>query len=92
MRRADPDTPRVLRVGEAADLLGVHDSTLRRWADEGRLPAIRFPSGVRRFRADDVEHLRAVMYEEVTQAHDLGVGEVTSVYEVGEATETQELG
>lgn len=28
----------VYRVGQAAELLGVSDDTLRRWADSGRLP------------------------------------------------------
>lgn len=33
------------RVGEAADLLGVSDDTIRRWADSGRLPTTRSDSG-----------------------------------------------
>jgi molybdopterin-binding protein len=33
------------RLREAADLLGVSDDTLRRWAESGRLPATRDASG-----------------------------------------------
>ena len=29
------------RISEAADLLGVSDDTVRRWADAGRLPTVR---------------------------------------------------
>lgn len=35
----------VFRLGEAADLLGVSDDTLRRWADQGRFPTTTHPSG-----------------------------------------------
>ena len=34
-----------LRVGEAAELLGVSDDTVRRWADQGRLRLVRAPNG-----------------------------------------------
>ncbi|MGH8869451.1 MAG: TOBE domain-containing protein [Actinomycetes bacterium] len=33
------------RISEAAELLGVSDDTVRRWADAGRLPTVRGPSG-----------------------------------------------
>ena len=33
------------RVREAAQLLGVSDDTLRRWADSGRLPTLKDTSG-----------------------------------------------
>ncbi len=35
------------RISEAADLLGVSDDTVRRWADSGRLPAVRDERGHR---------------------------------------------
>jgi excisionase family DNA binding protein len=57
----------LLQVRQAAEILGVHESTLRRWADDGRLPAVRLPSGVRRFRPEDVGKLRQGMYEAVAQ-------------------------
>jgi len=38
-----------LSLGEASALLGVHTSTLRRWADNGLVPCQRTPGGHRRF-------------------------------------------
>lgn len=38
-----------LSLSEASALLGVHASTLRRWADDGRVPCQRTPGGHRRF-------------------------------------------
>ena len=38
-----------LSLGDASALLGVHASTLRRWADSGRVPCQRTPGGHRRF-------------------------------------------
>jgi excisionase family DNA binding protein len=40
---------RWLSLSEASTLLGVHASTLRRWADSGRVPCQRTPGGHRRF-------------------------------------------
>ena len=34
-----------LRIAEAAELLGVSEDTVRRWADAGRLETVRLPSG-----------------------------------------------
>ena len=34
---------------EAAEALGVHERTLRRWEEDGRIEAIRTPSGQRRY-------------------------------------------
>jgi excisionase family DNA binding protein len=47
--------PRWVRVQQAADLLGVSATTVRRWAADGRLACQRTPSGQRRFLADDLE-------------------------------------
>ena len=55
--RATPTQPQWLRVQQAADLLGVSATTVRRWADSGRLARHRTPSGQRRFLADDLERL-----------------------------------
>jgi diguanylate cyclase (GGDEF)-like protein/excisionase family DNA binding protein len=49
-----------LRIAQAADLLAVSQSTVRRWADRGRLACRRTPSGERRFRSVDIESLRAI--------------------------------
>ena len=43
-----------LRVQQAADLLGVSATTVRRWADSDRITSSRAPSGQRRFRADEL--------------------------------------
>ncbi len=42
----------LLKVGRAAELLGVSPDTLRRWVDAGRLPTQRAPSGHRLIEAD----------------------------------------
>ncbi|HUF38006.1 MAG TPA: helix-turn-helix domain-containing protein [Anaerolineales bacterium] len=44
-----------LSLSEAADLLGVHPSTVRNWADRGKLPVQRTRGGHRRFRRADVD-------------------------------------
>ncbi len=44
-----------LSLSEVADVLGVHPSTVRSWADQGRLPVHRTQGGHRRFRRSEVE-------------------------------------
>ncbi len=44
-----------LSLKEAARRLGVHATTLRRWADAGEIPVWLTPGGPRRFAAADVE-------------------------------------
>ncbi len=44
-----------LSLREAAEMLGVHPSTIRNWADQGRLPVHRTQGGHRRFKRADVE-------------------------------------
>lgn len=47
-----------LTLSEAAQLLGVHPTTLRRWADNGDIPVKFTPGGHRRFlRAELLTHL-----------------------------------
>jgi len=50
--------PRWLTLGEAARFLGVDVTTLRGWADAGKVPAFRTPGGHRRF---DPAHLEALV-------------------------------
>lgn len=52
----------LMQVRQAARALGVHENTVRRWEERGLLRAVRLPSGVRRFRAEDVEAMRAQMF------------------------------
>jgi len=40
-----------LSLSEASALLGVHPTTVRRWADSGDIPCLRTPGGHRRFWA-----------------------------------------
>ncbi|NUQ38616.1 MAG: helix-turn-helix domain-containing protein [Caldilineales bacterium] len=47
-------TDRWLELSEAAQLLGVHFTTLRRWANDGRLPCYRMPGGQRRFKESEL--------------------------------------
>lgn len=46
-----------LTIKDAARRLGVHPTTLRRWADEGQIPVMFTPGGHRRFSASEVEHI-----------------------------------
>jgi excisionase family DNA binding protein len=52
----------LMQVRQAARALGVHENTIRRWEERGLLRAVRLPSGVRRFRVEDVEALHARMF------------------------------
>lgn len=52
----------LLQVREAARGLGVHENTLRRWEERGLIKAVRLPTGVRRFRSEDVGQLQAQMF------------------------------
>ena len=53
----------LLQVRIAARELGVHENTLRRWEQAGYISAVKLPSGVRRFRAEDVQAVRTKMYD-----------------------------
>lgn len=53
----------LMQVREAARALGVSENTIRRWEERGLIPAVRLPSGVRRFRRADIEAARARMHE-----------------------------
>src|SRR5918999_3799732 len=44
-----------LTLGQAARHLGVAQSTVRKWADGGRVPAFYTPGGHRRYRRGDLE-------------------------------------
>src|SRR2546428_2913385 len=61
-------TERLMQVREAARDLGVHENTIRRWVEAGVIRAVRLPSGVRRFRPEDVDRLRKQMYDDFADA------------------------
>ncbi len=50
---------RWITLGQACKLLGVNESTLRRWADAGHVRSFRTPGGHRRFSEDDLRVLMA---------------------------------
>jgi excisionase family DNA binding protein len=54
-RRAPAAEPDWLTLGQAAKFLGVAQSTIRKWSDQGRMPAFYTPGGHRRFRRQDLE-------------------------------------
>jgi excisionase family DNA binding protein len=54
-----PSATRWLSLHEASTRLDVHPSTLRDWADKGRIRTFRTPGGHRRFQEDDVTALAA---------------------------------
>jgi len=55
----NPTATDLLRLEEAAVMCGVSWRTILRWADEGRLTAVKLPRGGVRFRRDEVEKLAA---------------------------------
>jgi excisionase family DNA binding protein len=54
-RRAPGNEPDWLTLGQAAKFLGVAQSTIRKWSDQGRVPAFYTPGGHRRYRRRDLE-------------------------------------
>ena len=54
-RRAPTGEPDWLTLGQAAKFLGVAQSTIRKWSDQGRVPAFYTPGGHRRYRRGDLE-------------------------------------
>ena len=64
-------TRELLNVRDTARTLGVHENTIRNWAERGILRAVRLPgSGYRRFAVQDVERLHAEMFEQLAPATD----------------------
>lgn len=57
-----------LELGQAAEYIGVHFTTLRRWADAGKVPCIRTPGGRRRFRIEELDAFVASLRQGVTPA------------------------
>jgi excisionase family DNA binding protein len=47
---------------DAAAYLGVHENTLRRWADKGLIPVIKLPTGVRRYILSGIIQMHEQMY------------------------------
>lgn len=49
------DNSEWINLGEAAEFIGVHPTTMRAWADKGEIPSQRTPGGHRRFRREELE-------------------------------------
>ena len=54
-RPAASGEPDWLTLGQAAKYLGVAQSTIRKWSDQGRVPAFYTPGGHRRYRRADLD-------------------------------------
>jgi len=54
-RRAPASEPDWLTLGQAARFLGVAQSTIRKWSDQGRVPAFYTPGGHRRYKRQDLD-------------------------------------
>lgn len=53
------DKPKLLRIKEAAEMLGINPETLRRWDNQGRLQAVRM--GKRKDRRYKLEDLKKII-------------------------------
>jgi len=62
---AERDNRRWLTLKDASDVLGIHYTTLRTWADNGDIPVFRTPGGHRRFQLAD---LRRFLESRVSQS------------------------
>ena len=58
---AAPESPAsaTVALGEAAEALGISTSSLRRWADTGRIRALRTAGGHRRFPVSEIQRISA---------------------------------
>ncbi|MGZ4256335.1 MAG: response regulator [Gaiellaceae bacterium] len=54
-RLAPAGEPDWLTLGQAAKYLGVAQSTIRKWSDQGRVPAFYTPGGHRRYKRGDLD-------------------------------------
>jgi excisionase family DNA binding protein len=57
-------------LGEAAEILGIHPTTVRHWADSGDLPSQRTPGGHRRFRRRDLEQWASMQQSSEARPHE----------------------
>ena len=60
MPRTASNSRVTVRIGQAAETLGVSVATLRRWETEGKLRSIRSGGGQRRLALSEIERLRRV--------------------------------
>jgi excisionase family DNA binding protein len=60
---------RWITLGQACKLLGVNESTLRRWSDAGHVRSFRTPGGHRRFSEEDLRVLMAGQIPTATEPY-----------------------
>lgn len=66
---------KLLGTRAAANQLGIHENTLRRWEDRGIVRAVRLPgSSFRRYRPEDISRLSVEMFRALE--HPVGADEV----------------
>ena len=55
-------------IRHAANLIGVHENTIRKWAERGIIKTLHLPgSGYRRVPTTEVERIRAEMWRDVSE-------------------------
>lgn len=54
--------PALLTVAEVAERLRMTDETIHRWARDGKIPFVQLPSGIKRFRREDIEAIERGEY------------------------------
>ena len=74
-------TKRMLNVGQAADYIGAHPHSIRKWSDRGLVQVSRTPGGHRRFSTDDLDDLIRVRQPERPRSLTLPIG--TGVFQYG---------
>lgn len=75
-----------LSLKEASDLLGIHFTTLRKWADDGLIRVFRTPGGHRRFSVTDLRRFLEMRASHELPAHtdsfvDAAMGQVRAEIE-----------
>ncbi|HQB42138.1 MAG TPA: helix-turn-helix domain-containing protein, partial [Polyangiaceae bacterium] len=81
---------RLMSTGDVAEVLGVSEATVKRWADAGTLSCIRTPGGHRKFRLRDIAmHLASrrssADHSEAATEGDQDIEELVSALLVGDA-------
>ncbi len=59
---------RLLTIGQAAELLGVHPLTMRNWSEKGTVRCLRTPGGHRRYRLRDLRRVLAAPQDDPATA------------------------
>ena len=77
--RSEPGQARWLTLGQACRVLGVDESTLRRWADSGHVHVFRTPGGHRRFAEADIEELLSGRSHDGQSYRELGDMAITRI-------------